>query len=51
VTEPPLVEYRCPDCDRLICKVTKATGLEVEARCPRCKSLTRAQLADENETR
>lgn len=42
-----LVEFRCPGCDKLIFKVSDLAGVEVEAQCPRCKTLVRAQRSDE----
>jgi len=46
-----LVDFRCPECDRLICKVTRADGIEVEAVCPRssCRKKVRAQLVAADE--
>lgn len=37
-------EFRCPSCNKLICKVSDVVGIVVEAKCPRCDEVTVARL-------
>lgn len=43
----PLVEFRCPtvNCGRLLLKVSKLEGVNVEVRCRNCKQTIRAELS------
>lgn len=47
--KPPLIEFRCPNDGRLLLKVSETSGLEVEVRCPKCKSIVRAELSPDPE--
>lgn len=46
-----LVDFRCPVCKRLIFKVSPASGIEVEVKCPKheCGELVRMRLEDDND--
>ena len=41
-TEP--VEFRCPECSRLICKARAIGEVEIETKCPRSSTLSSALL-------
>lgn len=38
-----LVEFRCPNDGRLLCKVSDVRDLEVEVKCDRCKQIIKAE--------
>lgn len=50
VAAEPMIEFRCPTDGRLLFKVSDVADLEVEAKCPRCKSTVKARLVEQAAT-
>jgi phage FluMu protein Com len=52
MADTPLIEFRCPTtgCGKLLLKVSSVDGIEVEVRCPRCKSNVTATLQASDES-
>jgi phage FluMu protein Com len=42
-------EFRCCNCNRLICKVSDVVGIVVEAKCSRCGETTIARLESDDD--
>ena len=48
-SEVELVEFRCPNDDKLLLKVSDVAGIALEVKCSRCGEIVKAERQAESE--